>query len=226
MRKFLMAAAAVSLALAASAANATEFAGTWTLTELGTSDPGLVVNATSTTGTFDIANGVLTSTNTSTINLFDLYTNESSVQSDDTHPLPIQLTFAFTTPTPTSGGVIGGSTVGQTDPLPILPGFSLQGFFQNGALTWGEGGETDVHFGAGLTGLLQVTVNGGDFNQGAFFGLDGGPRDGLNVAATFDWRNDATGAGVPEPASWALMIGGFGMAGATLRRRRATAVTA
>jgi len=29
------------------------------------------------------------------------------------------------------------------------------------------------------------------------------------------------GAAVPEPASWALMIGGFGMAGAALRRRRA-----
>jgi hypothetical protein len=27
--------------------------------------------------------------------------------------------------------------------------------------------------------------------------------------------------GVPEPATWALMIGGFGMAGAVLRRRRA-----
>jgi hypothetical protein len=29
-------------------------------------------------------------------------------------------------------------------------------------------------------------------------------------------------AGVPEPASWALMIGGFGLAGATARRRRRT----
>jgi PEP-CTERM motif len=28
------------------------------------------------------------------------------------------------------------------------------------------------------------------------------------------------GGGVPEPASWALMIGGFGLAGAALRRRR------
>lgn len=28
------------------------------------------------------------------------------------------------------------------------------------------------------------------------------------------------GPGVPEPASWALMIGGFGLAGAALRRRR------
>jgi hypothetical protein len=29
-----------------------------------------------------------------------------------------------------------------------------------------------------------------------------------------------TAGGVPEPASWALMIGGFGLAGAALRRRR------
>lgn len=31
----------------------------------------------------------------------------------------------------------------------------------------------------------------------------------------------SAGAAVPEPASWALMIGGFGLAGAALRRRRA-----
>lgn len=31
----------------------------------------------------------------------------------------------------------------------------------------------------------------------------------------------SVGGGVPEPASWALMIGGFGFAGAALRRRRA-----
>jgi hypothetical protein len=28
------------------------------------------------------------------------------------------------------------------------------------------------------------------------------------------------GPGVPEPATWALMIGGFGLAGGMLRRRR------
>jgi len=32
-----------------------------------------------------------------------------------------------------------------------------------------------------------------------------------------------TGGGVPEPATWAMMIGGFGLAGAALRRRRAVA---
>lgn len=33
-------------------------------------------------------------------------------------------------------------------------------------------------------------------------------------------------AGVPEPASWAMMIGGFGMAGAAMRRRTPRAVLA
>jgi len=32
---------------------------------------------------------------------------------------------------------------------------------------------------------------------------------------------DGGGGGVPEPATWALMISGFGLAGAALRRRRA-----
>jgi hypothetical protein len=36
----------------------------------------------------------------------------------------------------------------------------------------------------------------------------------------------STPGGVPEPASWALMISGFGLAGAALRRRRATPVAA
>ncbi|HZZ67635.1 MAG TPA: PEPxxWA-CTERM sorting domain-containing protein [Phenylobacterium sp.] len=54
--------------------------------------------------------------------------------------------------------------------------------------------------------VLTATVPG---NGGVFF-------DDISVA----------GAGVPEPATWALMIGGFGLAGAALRRRRATVATA
>ena len=37
---------------------------------------------------------------------------------------------------------------------------------------------------------------------------------------------DITAASVPEPASWALMIGGFGLVGSAMRRRAASAVTA
>ncbi len=34
---------------------------------------------------------------------------------------------------------------------------------------------------------------------------------------------DVTGTGVPEPASWALLIAGFGLSGAAMRRRRVVA---
>jgi hypothetical protein len=39
-------------------------------------------------------------------------------------------------------------------------------------------------------------------------------------------RNFNGSASVPEPASWALMIAGFGLAGATLRRRRSSPLAA
>ena len=35
-----------------------------------------------------------------------------------------------------------------------------------------------------------------------------------------DFINESIAA-IPEPTTWALMIGGFGLAGAALRRRRA-----
>jgi hypothetical protein len=222
MRKFLITTAmAAGAMLMASQASATEFAGHWTLTELGSSDPGLVVQTTKSTGAFHIADGVLSSTQTAHRNLFNLYTNEGSIEGDDiNNPLDIQLTFTFDDPTLTSGGVLDGTTVGESNPF-----LFFQGVFQNGVLTWANGGETDVHFGAGLTGLLKINVNGGEFNNG-LFGLDEGRYDGLKVGATFDWINDPTGGGVPEPASWALMIGGFGMTGAMLRRRKLAAVAA
>ena len=40
------------------------------------------------------------------------------------------------------------------------------------------------------------------------------------ASATVSYTYDALDTGIPEPASWALMIAGFGGAGAMLRRRR------
>ena len=60
----------------------------------------------------------------------------------------------------------------------------------------------------------------------------GATRLFLGTVDGFQWSNNtgaytvtitSNGAGVPEPAAWALMSSGFGLAGATLRRRRALA---
>jgi PEP-CTERM motif len=56
------------------------------------------------------------------------------------------------------------------------------------------------------------------------FGNLSDANGGLNSAAsanfTLDWTISEGGA-VPEPASWAMLITGFGLVGATARRRRA-----
>lgn len=50
---------------------------------------------------------------------------------------------------------------------------------------------------------------------------------GDGISAGEDFAGVVTisnGAAVPEPATWALMISGFGLAGMALRRRRAATV--
>ncbi|PZQ63660.1 MAG: hypothetical protein DI570_08250 [Phenylobacterium zucineum] len=121
------------------------------------------------------------------------------------------------------------ATVEFVSALTPQPGVDDDPLVQNLVFTWigapfnASGGPfADVSF-SGLTArsifsnvrldgfsAMAVTNNGAATDQPAYnTGLVG-------VAA---------GAIVPEPATWALMIAGFGMAGATLRRRR-TARTA
>jgi hypothetical protein len=74
--------------------------------------------------------------------------------------------------------------------------------------------------GGGFSALAANRGGGGGSGGGAFTlqnipDTQGGPTGG---APSLDERLLA--AAVPEPASWALMIGGFGLAGAGLRRRR------
>jgi hypothetical protein len=83
------------------------------------------------------------------------------------------------------------------DPI-VIPGLS----FPNAA----NGNQVD----AGTNGLFRVTATAGErFNSVTF----------SSSSNSFEVDNLATG-GVPEPASWALMIVGFGGAGAALRGQR------
>jgi hypothetical protein len=78
-----------------------------------------------------------------------------------------------------------------------------------------------------LVTLAPISTPGG-FNQFAFRGIDGqdqfnGIRFGGNYLLLAATASGGATGGVPEPATWALMIGGLGLAGASLRRRRALA---
>lgn len=66
-----------------------------------------------------------------------------------------------------------------------------------------------VGFNAGVDNIYRVTL---DVN-----GMSGGPQS-FSVDAKL-------GAGVPEPATWAMMIGGFGLIGGAMRRRTRATVT-
>lgn len=92
------------------------------------------------------------------------------------------------------------------DPI-IVPGLS----FANAA----NGNQVD----AGTNGLFRVTGTAGEHFNSITFSSTGN---------SFEVDNLAVSAGVPEPASWALMILGFGGAGAALRsqRRRSAAACA
>lgn len=68
----------------------------------------------------------------------------------------------------------------------------------------------------GLSPAFSVAANGygNDFNANIAGSFAGSEADGT------------IGAAIPEPASWAMMIIGFGLTGFTLRRRKATRVVA
>ncbi len=87
---------------------------------------------------------------------------------------------------------------------------------------------------ADIAGFPQIMSDIKDSFNGGFFlrddaayrvGNDYGP--GSHGQFSFDTLNvSVSGGAVPEPAEWALMLSGFALIGATLRRARPALVTA
>jgi len=73
---------------------------------------------------------------------------------------------------------------------------------------------------------FMVTTASAEYNFGYGIDLQGNPVDRyfswIHTGASYaSSAGSATlDAAVPEPASWAMMVAGFGLAGATMRRRR------
>lgn len=94
------------------------------------------------------------------------------------------------------------------------------------ALNGFQAGSIEASY-AGTVATLKVTANGGTQTFNYDYGFAPGSAlvgFGLNrqgVADNFRFDGLAGNNGVPEPASWALMIAGFGLAGAAARSRRA-----
>jgi hypothetical protein len=126
-----------------------------------------------------------------------------------------------------AGGGVGGSLLGSVTQTPVpVPVPSLFGLpslrFDVSSLGIVQTVGTQYSFAVtSVTGPGALATRG--ILQNANNPYAGGqtlPSGGYGDQPNWDLMFTTEVAGVPEPASWALMIGGFGLVGSTLRRRR------
>lgn len=200
MIRMTIAVSAAALALAATSANATVFAFSGTRANVNLLNPP-GTGRCAPLNTVNIAPGQLSSTGTS--NFGDFASTQShcipGAPSIETPVQPVtdgEFTYAF---------VEGDAFFGTYSGTATLADGVITGV-ENLIVTGGIG----RFLGATGTVLAQGTLRFAPNPEGpGFVGIFDGTVDGLLNLPT-----------VPEPASWALMITGFGLVGAAARRRR------
>lgn len=115
----------------------------------------------------------------------------------------------------------GGSATITFDTLMRSISFNWGSLDQYNTLTihWSGGDEVIIpnpadgnQFSPGTNGLFYAKVGAGESISGLTFASS---QNSFEI-------DDISGSAVPEPATWAMMIAGFGLAGAAIRRRRST----
>ncbi len=149
-----------------------------------------------------------------------------------------QYNFTFVTSTPLFGGSVNGSGIFTTSNVATTVGgrtafaiTSITGMV-NGSAINAPGGSYGNYFTTGGTfldgsGIQFFTQAGNDIR---FFYQDTVSQYRVNTfspgsSSYVTVTTSPVAAAVPEPATWAMMIGGFGMIGFAARRRRNMAVS-
>ena len=85
--------------------------------------------------------------------------------------------------------------------------------------------------GQGIDAINQVSVSATDIHSFAIYqAMDGHPFNDGMLIDNLSFRlgpvtsGGGSGSAAPEPASWAMMVGGFGLIGSAMRSRRRSAV--
>jgi hypothetical protein len=187
-----------------------------------------------------IALGVSTGADAATVDLGGVFASSNV-------PSYYEANFDFALPTGFSNAVltISGLTIDDRGVLRLngtdvdSAGINIGGSL-NGAFDFNDGAGSVPYAFAAFNGARNVVLTGGfltgantfrllvnDTNFGVLGTLVNGPggpssTTSYSLAAQLTY-DEAPVGGVPEPATWALMIMGFGTAGAMLRRRRTLA---
>jgi hypothetical protein len=151
-----------------------------------------------------------------------------------------QYNFTFSTSTQLFGGAVNGSGVFTTSNIATMVGgqtafaiTSITGMVNGSAIVAPTAASYGNYFTSGSTfldgsGLRFFTAAGNDIR---FFYQDTVSKYRVNTfspgsSSYVTVTTSPVAAAVPEPATWALMIGGFGAIGGAVRyRRRRTSVT-
>jgi hypothetical protein len=138
----------------------------------------------------------------------------------------------FAAPLPLSGvtndGIIGPVDADGTTGPADHGAFFIFGF---GDLDVDESYTFNIFYGAGANRADALSLLSEVSPELYSLGQSSGGEGPANNLPTYVFAFNGVGGevvvppGVPEPASWAMMVGGFGLAGCALRRRRTVAVT-